>query len=327
MIDFLSLIKDTGAYKTVLGDKRSGRLSHAYLVLCADGDNLDEYLKIFAKLIACDSEQPCGACRTCRLIDQKSHPDVFFYPEKGESVLAEDVNALIQESYIKPVEGDKKIFVLSNGQTMNASAQNKLLKTLEEPPKNVHIIIGATAEFNLLSTVKSRMKKLQIPFFTADRLFSSLKDECPDHDKLNSAIACGDGTVGKAKALYGDENLKDALECSADTLLNMTSSASVLEYSSKISALKCDLSDFLSVTELLLRDLLLGLDGKEDLVANKEFYKKVKNAKNFNKGSVLFALESITEANERKKFNANPTMLIEWLLFRILEGKYKWQKL
>ena len=45
MIDFYSLIKDTGAYKTVKGEKESGRLSHAYLLLTADKENLTEYLK------------------------------------------------------------------------------------------------------------------------------------------------------------------------------------------------------------------------------------------------------------------------------------------
>ena len=146
MIDFLSLIKDTGAYKTILGDKQSDRLSHAYLITCADGDNLGEYLKIFASIIACSNGNPCLECRTCGLIKSNAHSDVFFYPENGQSVLAEDVTNLIQESFVKPIELDKKIFVLSNGQTMNASAQNKLLKTLEEPPENVHIIIGTTSE-------------------------------------------------------------------------------------------------------------------------------------------------------------------------------------
>ena len=48
MIDLYSLVKDTSAYLTIKGEKESGRLSHAYLILTADGQNLREYLKIFA---------------------------------------------------------------------------------------------------------------------------------------------------------------------------------------------------------------------------------------------------------------------------------------
>ena len=57
---------------------------------------------------------------------------------------------------------------------MNASAQNKLLKTLEEPPKNVHILLGATSEYPLLATLKSRVKKLEIPPFDNQTIYKAL---------------------------------------------------------------------------------------------------------------------------------------------------------
>lgn len=325
MIDLFGLIKDTGAYRTIKGDKDNNRLSHAYLILSADGDNLLEYLKIFASLMACKESEPCGYCRACSLIDSNSYPDVMVFPKKDGAVLADDVNQLIEESYLKPIESDKKIFIINHAESMNAAAQNKLLKTLEEPPKNVHIILGATGEYSLLPTVKSRVKRLEIPFFTDEKLYNALKEECPDQEKLTAAIACGDGTVGKAKSLYGDESLKEVTNLALEVLTDMTSSKDVLKYSTKIA--KVDFSEFLSVLELLLRDILVILQGKEDLVSNKAHLTALKNAPKFNTGSVLHALESVTETLKRKKFNVNATMLTEWLLFQILEGKYKWQKL
>jgi DNA polymerase-3 subunit delta' len=327
MADILSLIKETGAYRTLYGDKKRNTLSHAYLFISPDAEYLKEYLKIFAKLICCQSENPCFACRTCKLIDQERFADVLIYPKNSSSVLSEDVNSLIEESYLKPIENDKKVFILSNAETMNTQAQNKLLKTLEEPPKNVHILIGATSEFPLLPTVKSRVKKLEIPAFSKEQLFNALIEECPDKDKLLSAISCGDGTLGKAKALYSDENLSTAIDLAIDMIVNMQSSAQVLEYSVKISTLKTDLTEFLSVLELLLRDLLVYRQGKEGLALNKKALEQTKNAKGYNTGAIVNALEKITESKKRKKFNQSGAMLIEWLLFQVLEGKYKWQKL
>ena len=101
----------------------------------------------------------------------------------------------------------------------------------------------------------------------------------------------------------------------------------MLKYSNKIALSKCDISKFLSVLELLFRDLLAFNEKGEAFVSNKVTFEKIKDAKNFKVGSILNALEKITEAQKRKKFNANSTMLTEWLLFQILEGKYKWQKL
>ncbi len=327
MLNITALMQNTTAYKTIKADKKSGRLSHAYLLLTQDKDMLGEYLKTFAKLIACDEGYPCDGCRACQLIDQNAFADLLILPLNGENVLVDDVNTLISESYVKPLESDKKIFIINNAQTMNLPSQNKLLKTLEEPPRGVHILIGATSEYPLLSTVKSRVKKLEIPAFTNLQLFDALKDECFDQQRLKDAIACGDGTLGKALALYGDENLGQAIELAVDTLINMKSSADVLDYSNKIIALPVDLVEFLSVLELLLRDMLVISQGKAELVNSNKAKYVMASSVNFSTGAIINAIEKINQAFERKKFNANDTMLIEWLLFQILEGKYKWQKL
>lgn len=326
MIDLYSLVKDTSAYLTIKGEKESGRLSHAYLILTADGQNLREYLKIFARLMACDDAEPCGTCRNCKLIQDNAHTDVIFYPRQNKLINTEEVTSLIEESYIRPIETDKKIFVLVGAEQMNAQAQNKLLKTLEEPPANVHILLGATSEFPLLPTIKSRVKKLEIPSFSKEKIFNALKGDYPDTERLHSAIACGDGTVGGAIRLYEDKHLQDVISLSAEVICDMQSSAQVLEYSTKIINLKCDLDEFLSAQELLFRDMLVGLDD-ESLVLNRNTYLEIKDAKGFSRGAIVYALDSIAQAKKRNKFNANPTMLIEWVLFKILEGKYKWQKL
>ena len=129
MIDFYTLVKNKEAFKTVKRDKLNGKLSHAYLLLMPDEENLDEVLKVFVKLILCDEDEICGKCRACKLVENNSHSDVLVFPEKKGGVLSSDVNKLIEESYFKPIEGEKKIFVVSSAQTMNIQAQNKLLKT------------------------------------------------------------------------------------------------------------------------------------------------------------------------------------------------------
>lgn len=326
MIDLSSLIKKTNAFKIISGDKMAGRLSHAYLVLTSDKTMLNDYLKFFAKIIACESQEPCLECRVCDLIDKNAHPDVIFYPKNKDSISSEEINELIEESFLRPIECDKKVFVLLNAELMNASAQNKLLKTLEEPPKNVHILLGATSEFPLLSTIKSRVKKLEIPAFDSQTIIDSLQFECPDREKLESAVFCSDGSVGGALSLYNDENLTKTTELVVDVLVNMNSSSQVLRYSTKILKSNVEVSQFLSVLELLLRDMLVYDQGQQNLVNNKVIIEKLKSAQKFNTGSIIHALDTVINAQQRKKFNMTPTMLIEWVLFQILEGKYKWQK-
>ena len=100
-----------------------------------------------------------------------------------------------------------------------------------------------------------------------------------------------------------------------------------MKYSTELVNAKFDFGEFLSVLELLLRDLLVMSQGKGDLCFNGEINKRLSETENFNTGSILYSLECVVKASERKKFNANTGMLTEWLLFQILEGKYKWQKL
>ena len=233
---------------------------------------------------------------------------------------------MIAESYVKPVENDKKIFILNHAETMNLSAQNKLLKTLEEPPKNVIILMGATSVYPLLSTVLSRVKRVEISNFNDQELIKALEQDCPNKEKLLNAVSMGDGTLGRARMLYNDENAKAVLDLVFDVLINMTSSKDVLKYSNKIAKVQ-DVTEFISCLEVTLGDLLYLSQGKENLIKNKESIELLKSVKGFNNGSILYALEKINEGYKRKKFNANPTMLIEWLIFSILEGKYKWQKL
>lgn len=222
-----ALIRRTNAYKVVENDKKNG-LFHAYLLLSKDEKYLKEDMKAFAKLIMCQNGG-CGECRVCRLIDKENHADVKFLPENGDKILTEDINALIEESYVKPLEEDKKLFLIVGAEKMPAVAQNKLLKTLEEPPKNVIILIGATNEYALLPTVRSRVKTLAVPLYTDEELIGALKEKCPDENKLRLAVSCGDGTLGRAEDLYGDTKLENLFDFVAGVIVNMNSSRDVLE--------------------------------------------------------------------------------------------------
>lgn len=327
MTDFVSLLKSTAAYGVFSGEKKQGRIAHAYLIIHPDGENLSEYLKIFAKTVVSETEDASDEKRSSMLIEKGIHPDVKTYPRGKDVVLTEDVNDLINESFIKPIESDRKIFLVNRAETMPPAAQNKLLKTLEEPPKNTVIILGATSEYPLLATVKSRVRKLIIPEFSDDALFNALKNDCPDKEKLKTAIACGNGTVGKATANYADEKLPLILNAVCETITDMKSSKDVLFYSRKIAALKAELADVLSVMKAVLRDMLAAAEGRSDLALNAAALEKTKGAEGYTTGAIVFALDKIGDAEKRLKFNASEEIILERVLFQILEGKYKWRKL
>lgn len=321
-MDLGALICRTNAYKIVKNDKKTG-LFHAYLLLNKDEKYLKDSLKLFAKLILC-KDGGCGVCRTCRLIEKENFADAMFLPERGEKILTEDVNRLIEDSFVKPLEGDKKLYVVTGAQNMPAPAQNKLLKTLEEPPENVVILLGASNPYALLPTVRSRVKTLEIPPFSDEEIVRELSAFYPDREKLALAAACGDGTVGRAEDLYGDEKLEQLFDLTADIIVNMNSSRDVLAYSSRLMKNKDRMGDIFAISSSIFRDMLAEAEGGRPI--DPRALKKVRGAVNYTAGALVYALEKTEEAVRRAAFNANETMLAEWWLFAILEGKHIWQK-
>lgn len=316
-----SLIKKTKAYEVFSGDKKKGTLSHATLVVCDDSELLESYLKVFCKTLLCDSETFCDNCRVCRLIDLKQFEDVKFYPESGK-IVTKDIDDLVERSYLKPLESDKKVFVLVNAQDMNAQSQNKLLKTLEEPPENTYLIIGATAVFSLLPTLLSRVKRLDILPFSDDDIISALSDEYDDITKLKSAVAVSGGKVSEAIKKYQGDEIKEIENLVFQIFTQMKSSKDVALYSSKIN--KENIKDVINVSSRLISELLRY---KTNGVSDKFTFSNLEAVANgYTVGSLLHFSEKLREIEKNLYFNGNIQVASDSLLFGLLEGKYKWSK-
>ena len=249
------VIRNTNAYKIIYGEKKRGELSHAYLIVCPDGVMLKTYMKLFASLIMCENDGACGECRPCRLIDKEAYADCDFYPKDGDKIKTADIDDLVSKTIIRPIESDIRMFVLVGAENMTAEAQNKILKTLEEPPRNVFILIGATTDNALLPTVKSRVKRLDVPPFSDGEIKRALGDEYPDKAKLESAIALGGGKIGSVIKAYTDGNAEKMQTFCREVLFSMRSSKDVAKYSSKIN--KDNIKDFISILKSEVANLLV----------------------------------------------------------------------
>ncbi len=135
----------------------SGRVFHAYII---EGDSLSDkegFAKEFCKAIVC-TEKPgeaCDCCVNCRKFDHDNYEDFYFIEPDGMSVKVEQILKLQDELKKKP-SGSRHLVVIKGADTMMAAAQNKLLKTLEEPfPGTVIILLSENRE-NLLETIRSR---------------------------------------------------------------------------------------------------------------------------------------------------------------------------
>lgn len=306
------VIRNTNAYKIIYGEKKRGELSHAYLIVCPDGVMLKTYIKLFASLIMCENDGACGECRPCRLIDKEAYADCDFYPKDGDKIKTADIDDLVSKTIIRPIESDIRMFALVGAENMTAEAQNKILKTLEEPPRNVCILIGATTDNALLPTVKSRVKRLDVPPFSDGEIRRALGDEYPDKAKLESAIALGGGKIGSVIKAYTDGNAEKMQTFCREVLFSMRSSKDVAKYSSKIN--KDNIKDFISILKSEVANLLV----KDNRKAGDYGYVT---------GALIAISDILSEKERALYYNANAVMVADSVLLAILGEKYKWQKL
>ena len=159
-MSFTEIKGEERAKKILLGSYDNKRVPNAFLF---SGQNLAEMKQIsldFALLLNCDTS--CGSCSNCLRIKKSNHPDVIeLVPlEKRQTIGIDQVKDL--QDFIKygPSSG-KHLVVLINGcERLTLEAANCLLKTLEEPPKNVLFILTTSREDYLPRTVVSRCQKI-----------------------------------------------------------------------------------------------------------------------------------------------------------------------
>lgn len=151
------------------GDKlsqaiRTGRISHAYII---EGDhNVDKlgFAMEFVKALLCpeDPGEGCGLCSTCRRVENGNYEDLYLVqPDRDDkkatlSIKDADIEELQANLKMKPTGGDRNIAIIDGCDGMTPRAQNRFLKTLEEPAPGTVILLLSENKENLLPTIRSR---------------------------------------------------------------------------------------------------------------------------------------------------------------------------
>ena len=142
----------------IRGSVLAGNVFHAYII---EGDTCVDkmaFAKDMVKAILC-RENPgtgCDDCIDCRKIEHDNYEDFYFVESDGLSVKDEAVFQLQEKLKMKPSGGNRNIAVIKDADTMTARAQNRLLKTLEEPTEGTVILLLSENRDNLLETIRSR---------------------------------------------------------------------------------------------------------------------------------------------------------------------------
>lgn len=143
-----------------------GRLSHAYIVSGPAKSETRALADCLAAAYVCSGEgsKPCGVCPDCRKAKGEIHPDIIrlTVPEDKRFITVEQVRRLRADAYVRPNEAQRKVFIIEDAQAMNDSAQNALLKVLEDGPSYLAFLLLVENPQQLLPTIRSRCETLSL---------------------------------------------------------------------------------------------------------------------------------------------------------------------
>ncbi|MBO6197453.1 MAG: DNA polymerase III subunit delta [Butyrivibrio sp.] len=218
MADFADIIDQQQMKEHMQHALITDKVSHAYIISGESGSGKEFIAKTFAKALQCENRQDrggyresCNECPSCIKALSDNHPDIITIThEKPASIGVDDIRQQLRDDVvIKPYESRYKIYIIPEGEKMTPQAQNALLKTLEEPPSYIVIIILTSNINAFLPTIISRCIVLPMKPVRDDSIINYLMQEC--HVVDYKAMLCASfarGNVGKALELASNERFE-----------------------------------------------------------------------------------------------------------------------
>ncbi len=309
----------------------SGKISQAYLITgeCMQGKEF--IARIFANALVCEHPvnefDPCGECRSCIQASTRNNPDIITVTHDRPGIISVDDirQQIVNDAAIKPYQSKWKIYIMNEAEKMTPQAQNALLKTLEEPPEYVVILLLTTSKTAMLPTVLSRCVQLDMRPVEDKVVRKYLMSEVkvPDY-QADICVAFARGNIGKARNLATSEDF-DEIKDEAIRVLKFIRRMDTLEMIrtlKKLEDYKLNVNDFLDIMMIWYRDVLLykATMDADSMVFKDEGENIRKEASETSYEGIETIIKGIEKTKSRLKANVNFELAMELMLLTIKEN-------
>lgn len=209
-----NLIGHDWAVQLLRGHILNNSLRHAYLITGPRGVGKANLAIRFIQTLTCpeggSSGNPCLVCPTCKRVDRLEFPDLFpiSVGEDSKQIKIDQIRELIHSLSLSPYEADRRFGLLLDFEKANLSAQNSLLKTLEEPPGSVILVLTSITSDSLLETITSRCEEIKlntVPLDVTSRGLQALHNIPPQEAQFLAHISGGKPEI--ALAMHADPDI------------------------------------------------------------------------------------------------------------------------
>jgi DNA polymerase-3 subunit delta' len=324
--------KITGQREVIENLKRSlseDRVSHAYIFSGPQGIGKKTIARIFAGLLLCDDPHDgatCGRCRACLLIENGTNPDLISVNADGSSIGVDQIRAIQGDAVLRPMYSRRKVYIVEDAVKMTVQAQNCLLKTFEEPPSYVIVILLTTNYESLLETVRSRALHMQLRKYTRDQVMQALRARIGGSRHVLELIAgYADGNIGQALKLAESSEFSMLRDRLFDLLPGVSSGRTkdIFELTAFLEDNRDNIDVLLDIMLVYYRDLLAAKECGESMLINSD--KKdiiLNNARNCRSSRIIECIEAVGAVRGALRQHANYQLAVDWLLIK-LQGQNK----
>lgn len=275
-----------------------GNISHSYMFIGPSGVGKFLFAKQFAKAILCENEnKPCDKCKSCIEFEHSNNPDFDIILSEENSIKIEAIRNFTKKVLEKPIISNKKVYIINDSDKMTIDAQNSLLKTLEEPPEYITIILIARNENVFLNTIKSRCTKIIFNKLSNDEIKRILEIQ----DKFNIK-----------------DNTIEALNGSVERIVNLKEMEEIYQETEEIfsNLNNINIVDFLNSKNKIFKDKEKVNEILEYI--NLIFFKFIqKNV--INNIKYINCINIIENTKDRLKRNSNFDMAIDNFMMTVWE--------
>lgn len=331
-------------FKEIVGQKRikswmqhvikNDEMGHAYAFSADEGMGKMTIANVFSKMLLCthlqqaneayDSQElieACGKCRSCKTFDSGANPDFYYLKKEKMSIGVDDIRRLQHSVSISPMYSRRKVYIIPEAELLTGQAQNALLKTIEEPPVEIVILMLTKNYEAFLETIQSRVVKKELEKYSKEDIEKYIESRYNGEANLEFIVKIADGNIGFARKLIEEEEfillrervfnvIMDLVERKSESNLTLLS---LLEeqkenYKYVFSLMKMIFRDLLIISDKNLENILINIDKKDAMKDKRNF---------FVKDNIIRWIDILQKVEDGLYKNANYSLSMEYLTMEL----------